>query len=198
MTSWPFLIKRLARNWPKLPKPTMPIFSLRFFSTLVRCFASKSNGWAASSARASRGGARGRKARGGWRVATRARERRIRAPTTRAGRGRRPPPRESSRCPSGTLSRAVARRPRRHLPASRRTSRAFLRKDLVNRVGVARVEFARTSLPRAQDKVHPRASSMRPFAFLSSRSFGRGARQARNWTLDEFGRRGTHSSAREG
>ena len=197
MTSWPFLIKRLARNWPKLPKPTMPIFSLRFFSTLVRCFASKSNGWAASSARVARRSARP-KARGGWRVATRARARRIRAPTTRAGRGRRPPPRESFRCPSGTHSRAVARRPRRHLPASRRTSRAFLRKDLVNRVGVARVEFARTSLPCAQDKVHPRASSRRPFAFLSSRSEGRGARQVVNPTLDEFGRRGTHSSAREG
>ena len=197
MTSWPFLIKRLARNWPKLPKPTMLIFSLRFFSTLVllRLEVERLGGVERASRRRS---ARGRKARGGWRVATRARARRIRAPTTRAGRGRRPPPRESFRCPSGTHSRAVARRPRRHLPASRRTSRAFLRKDLVNRVGVARVEFARTSLPCAQDKVHPRASSRRPFAFLSSRSEGRGARQVVNPTLDEFGRRGTHSSAREG
>ena len=93
-------------------------------------------------------------------------ERRIRAPTTRAGRRRRPPPRASFRCPSGTHSRVVARRPRRRRPASRRTWCAFLRKGLVNRGGVARVEFARTSVPRAQDKVRSRASSNPPIRFL--------------------------------
>jgi hypothetical protein len=58
MTSWPFLMNRFARNWPKFPKPTMPIFSVRFFSTFCLCFASKSNGCAASSARGVTGEAR--------------------------------------------------------------------------------------------------------------------------------------------
>ena len=58
MTVCSFCMKRRARNWPKFPKPTMPIFNVRFFSTFCLCFASKSNGCAASSARGVTGEAR--------------------------------------------------------------------------------------------------------------------------------------------
>lgn len=50
-TSCPACTMRLARNWPKVPKPTMPILSLLACECACRMRASRSKGKAASSAR---------------------------------------------------------------------------------------------------------------------------------------------------